>query len=227
MKSFIAEDSFWELFPQTAVGVVVVEGMKPTAQIPQEDVDAIAALLDRANIDAERHLTSDTISENAPVKAWRDAYRLFKTKKGARCSIENLLKRVLKGKPVGHITHALPVGGEDLHAIEGDLRLKVTDGGDAFLPLGEEVDDPTLPGELAYIDDAGAVCRCWNWRDGVRTALSDDSADAFLAIECVESERMGDCQAAVDRLAELLERYLGATVVVKTLVTRDNPRVEL
>ena len=148
MKSFIAEDSFWELFPQAAVGVVVVEGMKPAAQIPQEDVDAIAALLDRANIDAERHLTSDTISENAPVKAWREAYRLFKSpKKGARCSIENLLKRVLKGKPVGHITpavdiyntvslsYALPVGGEDLHAIEGDLRLKVTDGGDAFLPL--------------------------------------------------------------------------------------------
>ena len=229
MKGFIAEDSFWELFPQAAVGVVVVKGMKPAAQIPQEDVDAIAALLDRANIDAERHLTSDTISENAPVKA----------KKGARCSIENLLKRVLKGKPVGHITpavdiyntvsltYALPVGGEDLHTIEGDLRLKVTDGGDAFLPLGEETDDPTLPGELAYIDDAGAVCRCWNWRDGVRTALSDDSADAFLAIECAEPERMGDCQAAVDRLAELLERYLGATVVVKTLVTRDNPCVEL
>ena len=170
MKSFVAENSFLELFPQAAVGVVVVKGMKPAAQIPQEDVDAIAALLDRANIDAERHLTSDTISENAPVKAWRDAYRLFKTKKGARCSIENLLKRLLKGKPVGHITpavdiyntvsltYALPVGGEDLHAIEGDLRLKVTDGGDAFLPLGEETADPTLPGELAYIDDAGAVC---------------------------------------------------------------------
>ena len=71
------------------------------------------------------------------------------------------------------------------------------------------------------------MCRCWNWRDGVRTALSDDSADAFLAIECVEPERMGDCQAAIDRLAELLERYLGATVVVKTLVTRDNPCVGL
>jgi len=160
MKSFIAEDSFWELFPQAAIGVVVVKGMKPAAQIPQEDMDAIAALLDRANIDAERHLTSDTISENAPVKAWRDAYRLFKTKKGARCSIENLLKRVLKGKPVGHITpavdiyntvsltYALPVGGEDLHAIEGDLRLAVTDGGDAFLPLGEETGDPTLPARL-------------------------------------------------------------------------------
>ena len=239
MKSFVAEDSFWELFPQAAVGVVVVKGMKPAAQIPQEDVDAIATLLNRANIDAERHLTSDTISENAPVKAWREAYRLFKTKKGARCSIENLLKRVLKGKSVGHITpavdiyntvsltYALPVGGEDLHAIEGDLLegdrrwryvLAAWRGGGR---------SDAARRALAYIDDAGAVCRCWNWRDGVRTALSDDSADAFLAIECVEPERMGDCQAAIDRLAELLERYLGATVVVKTLVTRDNPCVEL
>lgn len=109
MKSFVAEDSFWELFPQAAIGVVVVKGMKPAAQIPQEDVDAIAALLDRANIDAECHVTSDTISENAPVRAWREAYRQFKTKKGARCSVENLLKRVLKGKPVGHITPAVDI----------------------------------------------------------------------------------------------------------------------
>ena len=235
MKSFIAENSFWELFPQAAVGVVVVKGMKPAAQISQEDVDAIAALLDRANIDAERHLTSDTISENAPVKAWRDAYRLFKTKKGARCSIENLLKRVLKGKPVGHITpavdiyntvsltYALPVGGEDLHAIEGDLRLKVTDGGDAFLPLGEEADDPTLPGELAYIDDAGAVCRCWNWRDGERTALTDASQKAFLIIESVDPARADDLAAATDQLAAMVQQYLDADIFAKQIITRDNP----
>lgn len=238
MKSFIAEDSFWELFPQAAVGVVVVEGMKPTAQIPQEDVDAIAALLDRANIDAERHLTSDTISENAPVKAWREAYRLFKTKKGARCSIENLLKRVLKGKPVGHITpavdiyntvsltYALPVGGEDLHAIEGDLRLKVTDGGDAFLPLGEEADDPTLPGELAYIDDAGAVCRCWNWRDGQRTMLTENTKNAFLILECVDPARTDDLKAAAAMLAEKVQALCGGTAGVHIL-SKDAPEAEL
>lgn len=237
MKSFVAEDSFWELFPQAAIGVVVVKGMKPAAQISQEDVDAIAALLDRANIDAERHLTSDTISENAPVKAWREAYRLFKTKKGARCSIENLLKRVLKGKPVGHITpavdiyntvsltYALPVGGEDVHAIEGNLRLAVTDGGDAFLPLGEETDDPTLSGELAYIDDAGAVCRCWNWRDGQRTALTDDSANAILVVECVDPARRADLEAALDEFAALMERYLGASIEVRAVVDRAHPEL--
>ena len=47
------------------------------------------------------------------------------------------------------------------------------------------------PGELAYIDDAGAYAGCWNWRDGVRTALSDVRPMHSWAIECVEPERMG------------------------------------
>lgn len=238
MKRFVVEDSFWELFPQAVIGIAVAEGMKPAANVPTDDAAEIERLLDRANVQAERFITSDVISENEPVRAWREAYRAFKTKKGARCSIENLLKRVLKGNPVGSITpsvdiynaislkYALPVGGEDIDAFEGDLRLGVTEGGDPFLPLGaNEHDDPTLPGEVCYRDDAGAVCRCWNWRDGVRTALTNESSNAFLIIECVEPERADDCQAAVDELAQLVERYLGATIRVKALVTAENPEV--
>ena len=239
MTKFAADETFWQLFPQAAIGVAVVEDMKPADEVPAEDRAAIEKLLDRANVLAERHLTSDTISENAPVKAWREAYRAFKTKKGARCSIENLLKRVLKGKPVGTITpsvdiynaislkYALPVGGEDIDTFDGDMVLGVTDGGDAFLPLGEETDDPTLPGELCYRDDAGALCRCWNWRDGQRTALTDTSKRAVLIIECVEPERIDDCRAAIDELSDLLERYLGATIVRKGLITSTEREISL
>lgn len=235
MKRFVTEASFWELFPQAAIGIVVAEGMKAADEVSAEDAAEIEHLLDRANILAERHLTSDTISENAPVKAWREAYRAFKTKKGARCSIENLLKRVLKGNPVGHITpavdiynaislkYALPVGGEDIDAMVGDIRLGITEGGDAFRPLGEDEDAPTLEGELCYRDDAGAICRCWNWRDGERTALTDESGKAFLIIESVDPARADELEAAVDQLADMVQRYLGADIFAKQIVTRDNP----
>lgn len=129
MQKFVAEESFWELFPQASIGVVVARGMKGKDEVPASDAAEIARLLSDANERAKAYLTSETISENAPVKVWREAYRLFKTKKGARCSLENLLKRVLKDNPVGSITpavdvynaislkHALPVGGEDLDAV--------------------------------------------------------------------------------------------------------------
>ena len=165
MQKFIAEESFWELFPDAAIGILVVRGMKSANDVPAEDAAAIAKLLREANATADQHLTSNTISENEVVRVWREAFQKFKTKKGARCSVENLLKRVLKGNPVGSITpsvdiynavslkYALPVGGEDVDSFVGDFRLGLTEGGDAFLPIGEDAEDPTLPGELCYRDD--------------------------------------------------------------------------
>lgn len=238
MKRFVTEDSFWELFPGASFGVVVARNMKSPERIDPSAADEIVRLLDRANLQAEKHLVSNALSENAAVRVWREAYRQFKTKRGARCSIENLLKRVLKGNPVGSISpsvdiyntvslrHALPLGGEDIDTFRGDLRLTITEGGDAFTPLGEHAeDDPTLPGELCYVDDAGAVCRCWNWRDGVRTALTDNTRNAFLIVECVDPKRIEDCRTATDELAAMVEQYLGATIAVKELVTNENRKV--
>ena len=231
MASFAIEPAFWELFPQAEIGIVVARGID-NAHESSEDVKA--ALVE-ANKAALAHVPDPTISKNPAVAVWREAFQQFKTKKGARCSIENLLKRVLKGNPVGSITpsvdiyntvsltHALPVGGEDIDAMAGDIRLGITEGGDAFRPLGEEEDAPTLEGELCYRDDAGAICRCWNWRDGERTALTDDSKKAFLVIESVDPARADDLAAATDQLAAMVQQYLGADIFAKQIITRDNP----
>ena len=239
MKSFVTEDSFWNLFPEACIGIVVAHGMQPTDAVSPEHAQAITRALAAANEAADRHLESNTISQNEVVAVWREAYQQFKTKKGARCSIENLLKRVLKGNPVGSITpsvdiyntvslkYALPVGGEDIDSFDGDIRLGITEGGDAFQPLGDEEDAPTLEGELCYRDNAGAICRCWNWRDGQRTALTDESAKAFLIIESVDPTRADDLRAATDELAALVQEHLGATIFAKQIVTRDNPTMVL
>ena len=125
------------------------------------------------------------------------------------------------------LKHALPVGGEDLDTFVGDLRLCVTEGGDDFQPLGSWEKDPTLPGEVCYLDDEGAVCRCWNWRDGERTALSDNTENAFLIIENVDPARHKDLEAAVEELSALVQHNLGATVTTHAIVSKENPSVTL
>lgn len=232
MKKFIAEESFWQLFPGAAVGILAVEGM--SAHPDEAKAARIQALLEQANTQARHHLTSETISENAVVAVWRQAYQKFPTKKGARCSVEALLKRVLHNNPVGSIAptvditnavslkYALPIGAENLDAVEGDLRLGTVKGGEDFLPIGSEKPEPPLAGELAYYDDAGIICRCWNWRDGQRTAVQDDTDREFIAMECVEPARLGDLKAAVDELAGLLSSLLGARVLQKQIITAQN-----
>lgn len=239
MKQFVTEESFWELFPNAQIGVVVANNMKSTDEVLPEDASAIKKELTLANTKADQHLESNTISQNQVVAVWREAYQKFKTKKGARCSIENLLKRVLKGNPVGSITpsvdiyntisltYALPVGSEDIDAMDGDICLGITEGGDAFLPLGEDEEAPTLEGELCYRDNTGAICRCWNWRDGERTALTDDSKKAILIIESVDPDRAGDLRDAIDQLADMIERYLGADIYAKQILTKDEPTMTI
>ena len=238
MKKFIADPSFWELFPNAAIGVLSVSGIDEAAQLPPEQAAEVAELLKNANAAALAHLDDGVpLSQNRPVAVWREAYQKFPTKKGVRCSIEALLKRVSKGEPVGTIAptvditnaislkYALPIGAEDLDAFDGDLHLGVMAGGEDFLPIGADQPDPPRPGELAYYDGTGVVCRCWNWRDGQRTSVTDSTSSEFIAMECVDPDRLSELQRALDELTELLERYVGAAVVAKQIVTAGTPEM--
>ena len=234
MKKFIVEPEFWELFPETQIGIVLAKNIDNSMESSTE----IKKNLDEANENAEKFLGAAVFSENPVVSVWRKAYQQFKTKKGARSSIENLLKRVDKGKAVGSINplvdiynsislnYGLPAGGEDIDTFAGNLRLTKAVGGEHFLALGDDEADNALSGEICYLDDEGAVCRSWNWRDGQRTMLTEHTKNAFLIIGSVDPEREDVLEAATQKLAELSEKYLGGTAQV-LLVTKENPEISL
>ena len=239
MQKFIVDDAFWEIFPDARIAVMSLKDVNETAELSEEEKKEIKDMLDAANKEAVKYVPNETISENHVVQVWRQAYQKFPTKKGARCSIENLLKRVLHGKPVGSIVpsvdltnavslkYAFPIGVENMDAFEGDLHLGVMDGTENFLPIGETSAEPPLKGEVAYRDDAGVVCRCWNWRDGQRTQVDDNTTNEFVAMECVEPERLDELEKALDELAVLLPKYLGAKVLAKAVVDKEHPSAVL
>lgn len=187
--------------------------------------------------ESRRHLKHPEFAQNPVVAEWREAYRKFKTKKGARSSIEALLKRVSNGNPVGTINplvdlyncislkYGLPCGGEDLDAVAGSLRLTVAQGGESFLPLGAEAEEPALAGEVIYADDAGAVCRCFNWREAQRTMLTEKTTNAFLCIELVDGSRMEELKNALAELEELVLTRLGGAA--RQFILSDTETIDL
>ncbi|MDD2301939.1 MAG: B3/4 domain-containing protein [Bacillota bacterium] len=216
MKHIRITEPFWTLFPDVHIGVACLTGIRNTGAHPELEEG-----LRSANQKATAHLGKEVFSENPAVAAWREAYRRFKTKKGVRSSVENLLKRVEKGNPVGSINplvdlyntisleYGLPCGGEDIDTLRGDLLLTLADGGESFLALGDEKEDPALPGEVVYKDDLGIVCRCWNWRDGMRTMLTEQTTNALLVMESVDPARHGDLAKALEDLAKRAVHALG------------------
>ncbi|MFI3059365.1 B3/4 domain-containing protein [Streptococcus suis] len=234
MSQFIIDSSFWNLFPDAKIGVLLLKDYKTPAQSPDE----LVKLLEESNGIAQKFLTEDTFSENEVIRTYRQAYQKFKTKKGARSSIEALLKRSTSDRPVTTISplvdiynaaslrFGLPCGAEDLDTFVGNLQLTVTEGGDEFYLIGDETNNPTLPGEVCYKDDKGAVCRCFNWRDGERTMITDETKNAFLVMELVNSDRVEDLENALDFISQQAEKFLGV-VPEKYLLDRDRPAIAL
>ena len=125
------------------------------------------------------------------------------------------------------LKYGLPVGAEDIETFEGNLVLGVTAGNDEFYALGDTENSPTLDGEVCYRDDKGAVCRCFNWRDGQRTMITENTEKAFVVIEYVNSERNEDIEKALKMIAEYSEKELGAKIAALKLLTKNEDTIEL
>ena len=232
MKKFVIENDFWSLFPDAKFGIIVCEGIDNSVQ----DTEKFEEMLKVAEKASLSHLKASEFSSNPVVQVWREAFQKFKTKKGARSSIEALLKRVQNGNHIGTINplvdiynaislkYALPCGGEDIDTFEGDLRLTLAVGDEDFMPLGAEENSPPYPGEVIYKDEKGAVCRCWNWREAVRTMLTEKTHNAFMIIESVDSSRESEFEQALEELSNNIKGNLGGNCK-SAILDRDNREV--
>lgn len=225
MKNFVIEEEFWSLFPNARIGVIVCNDIDNTVG----DKDQYQELILNAEKEAFMYLNEVEFSNNEVIKVWRDAFRKFKTKKGARSSVEALLKRVHKGNHIGTINplvdiynsislkYALPCGGEDIDTFVGDVRLTKAVGNEKSITLGTDENAPPYEGEIVYKDNEGAVCRCWNWRESVRTMLTESTKNAFLCIELVDERRLNEFENALSDLATLVQDNLGGTCKISIL----------
>ncbi len=229
MREFIIEDVFWEMFPNAKIGIVIANNVNNSYGV----ADDYSKMLLQAQSEALKHLGAENLSENRVISVWRDAFKKFKTKKGARSSIEALLKRVSKGNEISNINplvdiynscsllYGLPNGGEDMDKFDGNIKLTLASGEEDFVTLGSDKSEPPLVGELIYKDEAGTICRCWNWREAVRTMLTEETKNAFLCIESVDSERDAEFNSALNYLEEQITRKLDGECKVYVL---DNER---
>ena len=228
------KDDFWQLFPDAQISVLVVKGLNNT--IDETEDPYFKALLDEGTKKARTFIADENFTQNDVIQEWRQAFSKFKTKKGARSSIEALLKRVSQGREFNPInplvdiynsvslSYAVPCGGEDVNKIVGNLHLGQAKGGESFFPLGAENDAPALPEELIYYDDEGAVCRCLNWREAQRTMLTEETKDAVLVIEAINAEQATRARAAIEELQDLVKDYFGVHGQL-THLTAENPEL--
>ncbi|MFJ6834229.1 B3/4 domain-containing protein [Streptomyces sp. NPDC091209] len=192
--------------------------------------EGTSALLDDAARRLAERLAGRAPHEDPHMAAWREIYTAFGSKPSrTRNSAEALAKRALSDGGLPRINvlvdvynaisvaHLIPVGGEDTDHIRGAMRLVRATGDEDFVTVAggaETVEHPDA-GEVVWRDDTGVTCRRWNWRQGPRTRLTEQSASALFLLESLAPMPVADVEAAGAELAELLQKFSpGARITV-------------
>lgn len=219
------EDAVAALRPDYRTLLVAVDGLPTSTSDPDATSYSTAAtLLTRAETTTRELLATTPVEETPHVAAWREAYRDFGAKpQRTRNSLEALLRRAAAGLPrVNPLTdiynaisviHQVPLGGEDLSAYDGAPRLARATGTETFdtVAAGEPLVEHPEPGEVVWCDDSGVTCRRWNWRQGRRTQLTDQTTSALFILDALAPMTDAALTAAADDLVDHL-RSLGPRV---------------
>ncbi|MDQ0395271.1 B3/B4 domain-containing protein [Labrys monachus] len=220
MELSIAE--LTQRFPDFRVAVLVAERLS-IGQDRSEELDGAIHAMEAAS--RARHAGIE-LSAIPGVAAWRSAYKGFGIKKTSyRSSVERLLKRVIAGDGLPRINsfvdiynavslaHGFCVGADDLDRIAPPVAFRFSRPGDTFLDMGaeagEDPNDPPKDGEVVLADTRHVLCRRWNWRQDMRSAITTETRRALIT---VQANGWGDLEAAVGELAGLLAHQCGADV---------------
>ena len=225
----------FQAFPDAILGVVIVQGIDNKGESSQ-----VMQTLRMEEGQIPGRLGGVSVNDHPNIAPWREAYRKFGAKpKDYPSSIENLVRRVLKGHQLPHINllvdiynsislqHIVPVGGEDLDKIEGDIEL--TFAGENEPPvrlLGEPEARAPKPGEVIYKDRISAICRRWNWKEADRTKFTEETKNGILIIEGLPPVDRNLIQKVIEELSSLVQAHCGGTVRTE-IVSASNPEIVL
>jgi DNA/RNA-binding domain of Phe-tRNA-synthetase-like protein len=175
--------------------------------------DVLSELLKTASL----KYSINTLKDNNVVRAYRHFYwRLGLDPTKIRPSSEALLRRLLKGffprlnlvVDAGNIASAetlVPIGLYDLRYLVPPLKLRFSEGGEIFKPIGDEL-EVLRRGIPILVDSRSVVIHLYPHRDCVDSMIREDTREVLVMGAGVPGVPARLVVRAVERVAELLSR---------------------
>lgn len=223
---FKIDHKIFEKFPGLTIGVVICKNLNNSGI--QEEVQK--EIREQENNIRAKYNT-ETLSQTPKIDVWRKTYSAFGAKpKENKSSVENLYRLVLQGINLRHINklvdiynfislkHMVPVGGEDIDKIQGDVVLTFAESNEpTVLLLGDKEPRPPHAGEVIYKDNISAICRRWNWREADRTKFTEETKNCFLVIEGLLPVTKQEIEDATKELRDLVQKFCGGNITYQIL----------
>ena len=220
MSTFQYHQAIVERFPTIVGGVILARELKNS----ETSTELKAAYHDEQE-NVKQRIGTTPLSQIPSLSAWRRAFRAFDIDPTQyRSAAEALLRRLTKKGDIPSINtlvdignlvsirYALPVAVFDMRLLQGVVTVRFARGNEQYTILGQADEDPPVPGEVIFADEAGMViARRWCWRQSEPSAAQMETTSALITIEGHHTEARHDIEAALQDLQALLHRYAEGT----------------
>ncbi|MBI2148067.1 hypothetical protein HYU23_00145 [Candidatus Woesearchaeota archaeon] len=218
---FVINKKIFEKFEGLNLGVIIAKNISNKG-INEEILNKIKEKEEFIR----KNYKTETLSEHPKINCWRKVYSIFGGEpKKNKSSIESLYRRILSGEKIRHINilvdiynllsikYMLPIGGEDIDKMQGDIELTFANSNEApTILLGEKEPRQPHEGEVIYKDKISAICRRWNWREAERTKLTEETKNCILVIEGLHPTTKEGIEIVTKELKELTEILCGEKI---------------
>ena len=202
-----------EKYPEAKIGYLL-------AKVSVKKVDLYVESLKKKLLEnlLGRGFNVTNFAARPEVACWRKIYQEdFHVKdKSYRSSLEALLRRVLTGREIWHVSNVvdlynccslfslLPMGGYDLSKLSGDISIRFAKEGEPFQGIGEREQIETKANHVIYADRSRVLCWLWNYKDSSETSIDANTKDVLFFIDSVQSA--DSVSSALQLLSEHLQK---------------------
>jgi DNA/RNA-binding domain of Phe-tRNA-synthetase-like protein len=226
---FAHSAEIWRQFPALVPGVLVVEDIRPDADVE--------GLLTPWYARARDRLSRGPESELAEVSAWRRAYTRMGLKPTQyRSAAEALLRRFRREGAVPRLHplvdlcnavslgFALPVAVLDLARIAEHVEVRHATGDEQHVGVHGEIESPE-PGDVIFAVAAGhAHARRWTFRQSQHSTVRSDTQQVLIVSEGLHASAPVDVPTLLDVLARDIAA-IWAAPCARAVLTAAAPRL--
>ncbi|MBN1618208.1 tyrosine--tRNA ligase [Candidatus Dojkabacteria bacterium] len=204
-------------FPDLSIGLLLVENIDNTKA--KNDTYQLLWQIIEENAVRYRDLTLNAI-EN--ISSWNNAF----TKIGINSneiypSHKALIKRVIEHNEIPNVNplvniynyisikYALPLGGHNLDAIDGDITVGQNTGKLKFSPIGKSTQEDVPENEIAYFDNKDILTRNWVWRQSDKSKTMENTQNILIPIDNIGNISSQELSKIILELKSIIEKYLG------------------
>jgi lysyl-tRNA synthetase class 1 len=217
---------FAKKYPSATIGFAVIKGVKVAKFNPELEKERQEFAKSLAG------LTTEELNQSPELLSYRKMYKDMGIDwHSKRPSPEALLRRIATGKglyePINVIVDAynlvvmrnkVSCGAFDLTGIKMPCEVKIAQGGETALYIGDKEPTVVQPGEVCYFDQVGPYNIDYNYRDAIRSLSTEKTTDVWINTEGVYDITPEQVQKTLDDAIAIIIKYCGGKLEAKGLL---------